>query len=182
MKVIIIGKGSGWEMAPPCGNGATVYGITQLCIRRPVDLTIDMNIYSDGRWGIKEEAEAARAKDLCQTNGIQYICLDNYPLNQVIERFGTDYFTNTVDYAIALALFYGYREMDFYGINMAHGSEYQYQLPGVSFWTGIAMGMGVKVRVFGKGSILMVTEGGRLYGYDMPQLSLTARTPERLQG
>jgi len=165
-RVSIIGKGSGWQLAPFTG---TSWGITQLCLRRRVQMVIDMNVYSDGRWGEDEAIQAGLARDLCKEFGIPYVDLECYPLKLVIERFGVDYFSNTVDYAIALALFYEYDAIDLYGVNMATASEWAYQKSGVDFWCGVAVGSGCKVRVFGEQSTIMKTSDGLLYGYDYPQ-------------
>jgi len=164
MKIIIIGKGHGWELAPKEGE---TWGMTQLILRRPVSLVVDMNDYS--LWGPVEEREARCARELALKTGVPYIDLMNYPLESIKNVFQTDYFSNTVDYSIALALYRGCTELDFYGVNMASGSEYQFEKPGVEYWTGRAQGMGVKVRIFGEHSTILRTRDGKLYGYGTPQ-------------
>jgi hypothetical protein len=166
MKVNIIGKGNGWQLAP---MEEYSWGITQLCFRRPVHLIIDMNQYADGRWGDQGKRDLYEEKRISIMNGIEMITLDNYPLIQIMKKFDTDYFSNTVDYSIALALYRGYREIDLYGVNMAVGGEYAFEKPGVDFWCGVAKGLGCKVRVFGKHSTILRTRDGLLYGYDMIQ-------------
>ena len=168
MKVIIVGKGRGWEYAPS-GKEIHVWGITQVILSTPVDLLIDMNVYEDGRWGEQEKQEAKSSREICEINKIPYIDLSNYPLSEISNYFNTDYFSNTVDYAIALALYKGYEEIDLYGVNMEEGTEYRYQKPSVEFWIGIAKGMGVKIRAFGEHSSIMRTRDKKLYGYDIPQ-------------
>jgi hypothetical protein len=159
MNVCIVGKGNGWELAPELGN---IWGITQLHRKRPVSRIIDMNDYSIDP-GVVGESECL--KDLALEKNIPYVDLENYPLKEVIEFFGTDYFSNTVDYAIALAIYEGYTEIDMYGVNMATGSEYAFERPGVNFWCGVAIGKGIKVGVYGKHSTIMKTRDGKLYGY-----------------
>ena len=163
MKVCIVGKAQGWEDAPEQG---IIWGITQLHRRRPVSRIIDMNDYSDDP-GVVGESECL--KDLALEKGIPYIDLENYPLDAVVEFFGTDYFSNTVDYAIALAIYEGFTEIDLYGVNMAVGSEYEFEKPGVDFWCGVAIGKGVKVNVHGNRSMIMKTRDGLMYGYGYPQ-------------
>jgi len=167
MKVYIVGKGRGWDKTPY--DNIPVWGITQLILKRPADLVIDMNVYEDGRWGEKEKGEARLSRELCKANDIPYIDLDNYPYELIKERFKTDYFSNTVDYAIALALYRDYREIDLYGVTMEDAGEYQYQKPGVDFWCGMAKGMGVIIRAFGEHSRIMRTRDNKVYGYDFPQ-------------
>ena len=160
----IIGKGKGWEDAPMDGES---WGITQLILRRPVNKVIDMNDYS--LWGEREAKEAELAKQEALRLGVEYVDLYSYPLSYVMERFKTDYFSSTVDYAIALALFEGHREIDLYGVNMANTGEYAYQKPGADFWCGVAKGMGVDLNVHGAMSSLMRTKDNLLYGYGIKQ-------------
>lgn len=163
MKVTVIGKGRGWEDAPLSGEN---WGITQLILRRPVTRVIDMNDYS--LWGPDEARDAEKAKERALEDGVPYIDLETYPIEAVIDRFGTDYFSNSVDYAIALALLEGFTEIDLYGVNLMHLTEYIYLKAGVEYWIGRAHGMGVTVRAFGNSSVLK-TKDGKLYGYGTMQ-------------
>ena len=160
----IIGKGKGWEDAPMDGES---WGITQLILRRPVNRVVDMNDYA--LWGEREAKEAELARQEALKLDVEYVDLHNYPLKAVIQRFGTDYFSSTVDYAIALALHEGQTEIDLYGVNMANPGEYAYQKPGADFWCGVAIGMGVKLKVHGQWSSLMRTQDNMLYGYGTKQ-------------
>ena len=162
----IIGKGSGWETAPAHSES---WGITQLILRRPVDLVIDMNVYEDNRWGNADRLGAIQSRELAHINQVPYIDLVSYPIDEVIRYFGTDYFTNTVDYAIALAIYRKFTGIGLYGVNMSNATEYAYQKPGVEFWIGQAMGRGIKVTVHGNLSTILKTRDGLLYGYGIPQ-------------
>lgn len=157
----IIGKGDGWDKAPLDGIS---WGATQLILRRDVNRVVDMNDYSNNRWGETEKLEADISRLRASAMGIPYTDLTNYPLKEIVKKFGTDYFTNTIDFMIALAIYEGFTEIDFYGVNMAHKSEYEYQIPGVSFWCGIAMGRGVKIKFHGN-SMIMKSENNLIYGY-----------------
>jgi hypothetical protein len=170
MKITIIGKGTGWELAPLSGE---TLGITQLILRRLVARVIDMNDYS--LWGEAELAEAIKARKVANDLSIPYIDRENYPLQKIIKKFGTDYFSSTADYAIALCIDEGYTEIDLYGVNMSDSGEYAYQKPGVDFWCGMAMGRGIKVNVFGRESRIMKTRDNKLYGYGIPQGGLCER-------
>jgi hypothetical protein len=168
MKVCIVGKGRGWQDAPN-EKDVPVWGITQLILKRDCSLVIDMNVYDDGRWGEKEKVEAMQAKELCKINNIPYVDLSTYPYETISDCFKTDYFSNTVDFALAMALYSGFDEIDLYGITMEEGSEYSYQKPGCDFWCGVAKGMGVNIRVFGQYSTLMRTRDRKVYGFDIKQ-------------
>lgn len=162
--VNIIGKGSTWVDAPYDGES---WGITQLYLRRPVSLVIDMNVYDDGRWGEQERKEADKVRKLCSENGVPYIDLHNYPFFEIVKRFDTDYFSSTVDYAVALALYRGYDDIHLYGVTLTI-SDYSRLKCGCDFWCGYAKGLGAKVTVHGESSV-MKTIDGLVYGYDIQQ-------------
>jgi hypothetical protein len=162
----IIGKGKGWELAP---YDIESWGATQLILRRDVDRVVDMNDYSNNRWGAKEAKEAEQARVKAVELRIPYVDLNNYPINLVKAFFETDYFSNTIDYMIALAIYEGYTELNLYGVNMARDSEYRYEKPGVDYWCGQAMGRGIKVCRHGELSTVMRTRDGKMYGYGTEQ-------------
>lgn len=164
MKVVIVGKGHGCADAPLEGE---TWGICQCLRRRIFTMIIDMNDYS--LWGRTEATADKISRAAAKKNGVPYCDLTNYPLKEVVEYFGVDYFTNTVDYAIALAIYRGFTEIDLYGVNMAFGSEYEFEKPGVEFWIGQAMGRGIKVTTNGLLSTILKTRDGLLYGYGTPQ-------------
>ncbi len=169
MKVVIVGKGRGWDKAPPCGNGYEVWGITQLNLRRSVDLVIDMNDYSENRWGPEETFEATRSRNKATHGGIPYFDLRTYPLKEIVKKFGSDYFSGTVDFAIALAIYRGATEIELYGVTLEDKSEYAYQKPGVEYWCGYARGKGIKVTSFGDHTTLFKTKDGMIYGFGFKQ-------------
>jgi hypothetical protein len=168
LKISIIGKGRGWDDAPTIQECRCI-GITQLNLRRSVNLVIDMNVYEDDRWGIREKFEARYSRELAMEAGIPYIDLSNYPIEEIIDYFKTDYFSNTIDYALAYAVYKGYSEIHLYGINMETDTEYVHQKPSVEYWVGRAQGMGVRVFIHGEHSSIMYTKDRLLYGYDRRQ-------------
>ena len=71
---------------------------------------------------------------------------EKYPLEEVlalVPRFG--YFTSSVAYAIALAIYQQYDRIEVYGVEMETGTEYSHQRTGVAFWLGVAVGRGIDV-------------------------------------
>jgi hypothetical protein len=70
-------------------------------------------------------------------------------------------FTSTTAYALALALYQGYKNIELYGIEATSDTEYGRQKPGLLFWVGIATGRGVPV-LTQSNSLLLVE---RPYGY-----------------
>jgi hypothetical protein len=67
-----------------------------------------------------------------------------FPLAELQAKFG-NYFTNSISFMIALALFEGYEEIGIWGVDMAVGKEYIKERPSVEHMIGIAQGRGVKV-------------------------------------
>ena len=56
--------------------------------------------------------------------------------------------TSTFPYAFALAIQQGYEKIKIIGVEMASGTEYQYQREGVKFWTAYALGRGIEVEYY----------------------------------
>lgn len=73
-----------------------------------------------------------------------------------------EYATSTVAYAIALAVWLEYDQIDMYGVDMESNTEYIYQRDCVAFWTGLALGRGIKVVQHSGAGLYDVP----LYGYD----------------
>lgn len=95
----------------------------------------------------------------------------NYPLDSVINSYlsnfkrGNDinkYFTSSPCYAIAYAIYKGYKRIELYGIEMETNSEYIYQRDGVGLWIGIALGLGVSVVLDQYTSMFL----SQLYGFE----------------
>lgn len=69
-----------------------------------------------------------------------------FPLQEIIDKFG-NYFTNSISYMTALAIYEGYNEISIYGVDMAVGSEYVDQRPSCEYFIGLARGAGIKVYI-----------------------------------
>ena len=72
---------------------------------------------------------------------------ERFPLAEIFEQFPTArrYFTSSVAYAIALAIYKGYKVIEIYGVEMETNSEYGHQRTGVAYWVGFAEGRGIYV-------------------------------------
>lgn len=74
-----------------------------------------------------------------------------YPFDEIndwiseIDPNGRNYFTNSVSFMIALAIYEGFDVIHLYGVDMAVGSEYEKQRPSCEFWLGLAKGRGIKL-------------------------------------
>ena len=90
--------------------------------------------------------------------------IEVYPLREVLSKFRTKFFSNTICYMMAYALLKGYERMFFYGIDMMTSTTYIFEKGGVEFWMGIAHAMGVPV-INTQESATGKTLDGKLYGY-----------------
>jgi hypothetical protein len=89
-----------------------------------------------------------------------------YPLDEIIaDVFGNNqqipYFTSSIAYAIALAVYRGYKRIEIYGVEMETQTEYEHQRIGVAYWIGIAVGRGTEINFHSR---TMFIEP--LYGYE----------------
>jgi len=57
------------------------------------------------------------------------------------------YFTNSISWEIALAIYEGFEEIHIYGVDMAQDDEYTEQRPSVEYMIGLAVGRGIKIHV-----------------------------------
>ena len=64
-----------------------------------------------------------------------------YPLKEITDAYGR-YFTNTISYQLALAIYEGYEVIHVYGVDMAVGSEWTHQRASCEYFLGIIKGMG----------------------------------------
>lgn len=87
-----------------------------------------------------------------------------YPLEEVLSGLAQPFrwITSTASYALALALYQGYQEIEIYGVELSSNTEYSYQLNNWQYWVGVAVGMGVDLKVVSG----MVHFTGTLYGYE----------------
>lgn len=92
-----------------------------------------------------------------------------YPYDKIVARFdglGKEFFTNSICYMIAYALYKGYEEIKFYGVDMATSMEYILERGGIEYWVGRAEGMGVKITNT-KGSMVCKPPLGIPYGHKL---------------
>lgn len=90
-----------------------------------------------------------------------------YPFDEVMQMFGNEacYFTSSMPYLIAHALYEGYDRIELYGFEMAANEEYANQKPCGEFWLGIAIGRGCQVYL--PPGCALLGKQMMLYGYEM---------------
>lgn len=67
-----------------------------------------------------------------------------------VNKEGDKYFSSTFCYALALGIFHGYKTIEIHGAEMETDTEYKYQRDGVTFWLGLALGRGIRVKAYTK--------------------------------
>lgn len=90
-----------------------------------------------------------------------------YPYKEIVRHFDTEFFSCTISYMIAYALYKGYNYIRLYGVDMITTKEYEREKGGVEYWVGIAKGMGCKVEI-ARGSAVCQTKTGVPYGFKLP--------------
>ena len=168
-EINIVGKGQGFEYAP----NDNCWGTGRLIFKRSnVDVLFDMHSKSD----ITKEYDDQRNEIIKKTNELNipvFSCeeIENttymaYPIRTIVRHFKTAFFSNTICYMIALALYQGYRKINLYGANQ-NTLEYYLEKCGVDYWIGRAQQSGVECTVHGPLSVVGKTASGKVYGYNI---------------
>jgi hypothetical protein len=87
----------------------------------------------------------------------------DYPKDEILKYFDTDYFTNSISWMIALAIYQDYTDIGVYGVDMAQSSEYREQRPSCEFFLGWAKGAGLNIHIPDDSDLLKTTH---LYGLE----------------
>ncbi len=111
-------------------------------------------------WGWNDIDGLAKYVDVITLHRIKGVQSRIYPLNRIIKKFGSDYFTDTMCYMLAYAIDKNYTEINLYGVDMADRIEYIWEKGGLEYWIGYARGKGIKVNI-SKGSLLCRTATGK---------------------
>lgn len=194
-EVGLVAKGPGWELAPP---DMELWGVNDT-IHRDENIDVcffmDREIYfsfdfttEKGRKHCQEtvglppdmiEEINNTVTKVCNERSLPLYCTKKYddipssmayPIDEIKTFFGNDYFGNSLDYMIALAIYQGYEIINTYGLNMSQGSQYIYEKPSTTFWLGIALGRGVELNLHGDECGLLTTFTGKTYAYQEQQV------------
>lgn len=101
-----------------------------------------------------------------------------FPVKEMCQQLGSEYFTCCPAYMVAWAIALGYSEIHVYGVDMAQETEYSYQRPCMEYWIGRAQGMGIKTHV-PRESDLLTCIG--VYGYDNDANEMSIMLSKRLE-
>lgn len=160
MKVIIIGKSNGWLEAPQEGN---TWGVNTICLRRPVDLVFQMHDIKPGSVGRTKSIEYAKTNNIpivMQKEHQDIPTSIEYPLDEMHCK----YFTSSIAYMIAYAIYKGATEIDIYGVHMGLETEYTEQKACADYWIGYARGLGIEVIIYG--NTALCGHSTKLYAYE----------------
>ena len=194
MKTVhLLGMGGGWDLCPKEGE---VWTVNKGCVHRDTSLIffMDRALLYDTDIDDPEAVEELEKRVSCPLYSLETVehfvmrvvreentpvvttrAFDDisnnivFPLEEVVEKYGSDYFGNSIDYMIAYALYTGYDDIHLYGVNMGSHFTSKYEKSPLSFWIGMAMGLGYKVSVHGALSEVLIVDGGKLYAYDKKQ-------------
>jgi len=99
-----------------------------------------------------------------------YPSLVEFPLEDVLNHFGHDYFNNTAAYAVAFAIHTGATKISCFGMDYTYPNAHDAEKGRacVEFWLGQAHARGIKINLPKTTTLLdaMHTRAARLYGYD----------------
>jgi hypothetical protein len=107
------------------------------------------------------------------------IPFSKFPLDEIIEKLDLGYFSDTVCYMLAYALYdctEGSKKdntlklkyplkLRLYGVDLQDKAEYGEEKGGVECWIGYALGLGADVEI-SRGSTLLMTTTGKPYGME----------------
>ncbi len=163
--VVIIGMADDRGKAPLEVENGEVWGCNRIILERDVDRVfwMDDNITKE-------------AKERLTSSNTPLMSMANYPLDEITDKFGVDYFANSISYMIAYALHIEVEHIAMYGVAQGTTTELEKQKGSVEFWLGVALGMRVPFTINSRLSELLKvpsppwTKGDHLlYSYGTPQ-------------
>lgn len=141
MKIIIVAKGPGWKDAPMEGE---TWGLNDLVLRRPVKLTFEIHPIPTVLESRPREIEEINRLGIPVITSHLHEALPTaivFPLDEMPFK----YFTCSIAYMIAYAVYKGATEIEMYGVALLLPKEYSWERPCVEFWIGYAMAKGIKI-------------------------------------
>ena len=187
MVINLLGKGDGWDdinkiVDKPVEERGEIWGVNDAFLRTKCEKTFhmhDLNV-----WEKRKESESSTKliidhvkdhPDMEFFTTVPYPKIPQarvYPLEEIVNYFNDNYFTNGISYIIAYALWKGVTVFNLYGVNMSVEIEYVNQKPNVEYWLGRAKGMGVQVNPQWQYTSLFKSKDGLMYGYFFDQYKI----------
>jgi len=157
-KIIILGSGPEWEKCPLSTTDREIWAVAKmLMIPNPparVDRLFSMDdidhLLTIRRGMFTKEQFVDKINDrnvlYVSTHEISEIPKSKeFPFKEIYNLFKTPYYTNTICYMIAYALWKGVTDIEFWGVAQMGANEYLAERAGVEFWIGLAAGRGVRI-------------------------------------
>ena len=114
-----------------------------------------------------------------------YPALVEYPLEDVLNRFGHEYFNNTAPYAIAFAIHIGAKEISVFGMDYTYPNVHDAEKGRacVEYWLGQAHARGIKINLPKTTSMMdaCYERASRLYGYDTVDVEFNLQADRTLK-
>jgi SAM-dependent methyltransferase len=105
-----------------------------------------------------------------------YPGLVEYPLEDVLNHLGHDYFNSTAAYAVAYAIHIGAKRISLFGCDYTYPNAHDAEKGRacVEFWLGVAVARGIKIAIAKSSSLMdaLHSRQERLYGYDTLNIDL----------
>ena len=155
-KIAIVAQGPGFEKCP---FDKETWGLNMGLMRMKrvdrifmMDPIEDKTAVKNGEFTVEQIIKKCNDEKIPMVSAYPYPSaetLEPYPIHEIVDGLGSDYFSNTIAYMIAYAIYTGVESIDLWGVNQATHSEYMYHKGCVEFWIGMAVGMGVNIAVCG---------------------------------
>ena len=123
-----------------------VWGVNDLCLRRPVDVVFDIHkdFFLHTQLATINYVNEKRIPMITHKEEKHIPTSIRFPM----EEMHCEYFTSSIAYMIAYAIHEGATIIDMYGILMGgNQSEYFVQKPCCEYWIGYARGKGIEVNL-----------------------------------
>ena len=168
--VYMVFKGPGKEYAPEYKDvpkGVEVWGVNNSIFDRKMDKCFYLHYPEDTAEyrEIRLEGNAKEITIVCQDKLVGWDKQEKYPFSDIVKKYGVGYFSNSIAFMIAYAMYNDFKEIHIWGAPLDSQAEYIFEKAGVEYWIGYAMGLGVKVVVHGL-STIMRTKDDKVYGWD----------------
>lgn len=187
--VTIVGLGESWQEWTPADE---VWGINQAALRVPCDLVWHMDDCrvqearaKAGNGNVRSLLSMLKDTERFITSTVypEYEGAEAFPLNDITAFFGRCYFNSTVSYAIAYAIYKGFKEIRLYGIDFTYPNSHKAEAGRgcVEYWLGRGEERGITV-VLPESTTLMdqCVTVGKPYGYDAWTISGSEMTPKAI--
>ncbi len=197
-EITILGQGPGWEQYPYDQETWTLNmalfkakRVDKLFLIDPIETKTDIRrgyyhgFYKEYGKTIPVNVDDFKKKiidnKISFVSGYEYKDIptyEPYPIKEILEMYKVPYFANTISYMIAYALLKKVTLINFWGVNQAAASEFIMHKGCIEFWIGLAIGLGVGIRINGAHSHVLRNPDGLLYGYRMEKDQLLQHLKE----